>query len=114
MDYRLDDEHETLRKTVEEFARDVVAPQAAQLDEDQDVPVRRRRARWARWGCSGCRSPRSTAGWAATSSRCAWPSRSSPGSTRRVAITLEAGVSLGAMPIYRFGTEEQKQEWLPG
>jgi alkylation response protein AidB-like acyl-CoA dehydrogenase len=30
-----------------------------------------------------------------------------------VAITVEAGVSLGAMPIYRFGTEEQKQEWLP-
>ena len=30
-----------------------------------------------------------------------------------VAITLEAGVSLGAMPIYRFGTEEQKAEWLP-
>jgi alkylation response protein AidB-like acyl-CoA dehydrogenase len=30
-----------------------------------------------------------------------------------VAITLEAGVSLGAMPIYRFGTEEQKQQWLP-
>ena len=30
-----------------------------------------------------------------------------------VAITLEAGVSLGAMPIYRFGTEAQKQRWLP-
>jgi short/branched chain acyl-CoA dehydrogenase len=30
-----------------------------------------------------------------------------------VAITLEAGASLGAMPIYRFGTEEQKQKWLP-
>jgi alkylation response protein AidB-like acyl-CoA dehydrogenase len=30
-----------------------------------------------------------------------------------VAITLEAGVSLGAMPIFRFGTEEQKQQWLP-
>jgi alkylation response protein AidB-like acyl-CoA dehydrogenase len=30
-----------------------------------------------------------------------------------VAITLEAAVSLGAMPIYRFGTEEQKREWLP-
>jgi alkylation response protein AidB-like acyl-CoA dehydrogenase len=30
-----------------------------------------------------------------------------------MAITVEAGVSLGAMPIYRFGTEEQKQEWLP-
>jgi alkylation response protein AidB-like acyl-CoA dehydrogenase len=30
-----------------------------------------------------------------------------------VAITLEAGVGLGAMPIYRFGTEAQKQQWLP-
>jgi short/branched chain acyl-CoA dehydrogenase len=30
-----------------------------------------------------------------------------------VAITLEAGVSLGAMPIYRFGTAEQRQRWLP-
>lgn len=30
-----------------------------------------------------------------------------------VAITLEAGVSLGAMPVYRFGTEEQKRQWLP-
>ena len=30
-----------------------------------------------------------------------------------VAITLEAGVWLGAMPIYRFGNEAQKQEWLP-
>ena len=30
-----------------------------------------------------------------------------------VAITLEAGVSLGAMPVYRFGNDEQKQEWLP-
>jgi short/branched chain acyl-CoA dehydrogenase len=31
-----------------------------------------------------------------------------------VAITLEAGVGLGAMPIFRFGTEAQKQQWLPG
>ena len=30
-----------------------------------------------------------------------------------VAITLEAGVSLGAMPVYRFGNDAQKQEWLP-
>ena len=30
-----------------------------------------------------------------------------------IAITLEAGVSLGAMPVFRFGTEEQKQEYLP-
>ena len=65
--------------------------------------------RWARWACSACRSPRSTAAWAATTSRCASRWRSWPGSTPSVAITLEAGVSLGAMPIYRFGTDEQKQ-----
>jgi len=35
------------------------------------------------------------------------------GSTPRSPVTLEAGVSLGAMPIYRFGTEEQKRQWLP-
>lgn len=33
--------------------------------------------------------------------------------SQSVAITLEAGVSLGAMPVFRFGTESQKQEWLP-
>src|ERR1035437_10489451 len=30
-----------------------------------------------------------------------------------VAITLEAGVSLGAMPVYLFGTGKQRQRWLP-
>ena len=65
------------------------------------------------WACSGCRSPRSTAAWAATTSRCASRSRSSARVDQSVAITLEAGVSLGAMPVYRFGNEEQKQEWLP-
>ena len=77
------------------------------------VPVRGGRARWARWACSGCRSPRSTAAWAATTSRCAWRSRSSArvDSVRRDHAGGRRG--LGAMPIYRFGTDAQKQEWLP-
>ena len=73
----------------------------------------RRRPDGRAWGCSACRSPRSTAARAATTSRCASRSRRSAASTSRIAITLEAGVSLGAMPVFRFGTEEQKQELLP-
>ena len=65
------------------------------------------------WGCSACPSPRSTAAWAATTSRCASPWRSWPGSTPRWRSPWRPAVGLGAMPIFRFGTEEQKQEWLP-
>ena len=49
----------------------------------------------------------------ATSPRCAWPSRSSAGSTSRSASRSSAGVGLGINPILTFGTEEQKQRWLP-
>ena len=69
--------------------------------------------RWARWACSACRSPRSTAAWAATTSRWRWRSRSSARSTSPWRSRWRPAVGLGAMPIYRFGTEEQKQKWLP-
>ena len=49
-----------------------------------------------------------------TSPACAWPSRSSAASTSRSGITLEAAVGLGINPILTFGTDEQKQTWLPG
>ena len=65
-------------------------------------------ARWARWACSGCRSPRSTAAWAATTSPSASPWRSWPGSTPASPSPSRPAISLGAMPIYRFGTDEQK------
>ena len=83
LDHRLPDEHEELRRTVEEFAHDVVAPEDRRLLRAARVPVRDRRGRWAGWACSACRSPRSTAAWAATTSRCASRWRSWPGSTRR-------------------------------
>ena len=45
--------------------------------------------------------------------RSAWPSRNWAGSTRRWRSPWRPAVCLGAMPIYRFGTEEQKRQWLP-
>ena len=78
----LSEEHEELRRTVERFAHEVVAPVIG--DSTSGTSSRTTwSGRWATWACSGCRSPRSTAAWAATSSPCAWPSRSWPGSTRR-------------------------------
>ena len=69
--------------------------------------------RWARWACSACPSRRSTAARAGTTSTSASRSSSSARVDQSIAVTLEAGVGLGAMPVFRSGTEAQKQEWLP-
>ena len=82
VDHRLSPEHEELRKTVEQFARDTVAPVIGDYYERGEFPYDLV-ARWGAWACSACPSPRSTAAWAATTSRCAWPWRSWPGSTPR-------------------------------
>ena len=110
--FQLEPEHDELRKTVAAFARDVVAPVIGDYYERDEFPYDIV-ARWARWACSACRSPRSTAAWAATTSRSCLAMEELARVDSSVAITLEAAVSLGAMPIYRFGTEEQKREWLP-
>ena len=108
----LPDEYQQPSKTVRDFAREVVAPVSAQHDADTPS-VRGRRGDGGRWDCSGCRSRKSTAVWAETTSRSASRWRSWARVDQSVAITLEGGVSLGAMPVYRFGTEAQKQQWLP-
>ena len=71
VDIRLTDEQETLRKTVEQFARTVVAPRAAQMDETGEVPYDIAE-QMGQMGMFGLPSPRNTAGWAATTSRSAW------------------------------------------
>ena len=70
-------------------------------------------AAWATSGCSASRSPRSTAAAAATSRCSASRSRSWPGSTTRWRSPSRRGWGSGANPIHRFGTEAQKQTWLP-
>ena len=113
LDYRLDDETEALRKTVREFAQEVIAPQIGEFYERDEFPTADRAAD----GRAGPVRPALPGGvrrrGRRPTSTCASRSRSWPGSTARWRSPLEAGVSLGAMPIYRFGTEEQKQEWLP-
>ncbi len=112
MDYRLDDEHEALRKTVEEFARDVVAPQAERLDADEEFPYDIVR-QMGDMGLFGLPFPEEYGGMGGDYFALCLALEELARVDSSVAITLEAAVSLGAMPIFRFGTEEQKQTWLP-
>jgi hypothetical protein len=109
---RLSAEHEALRSTVADFARDVVAPVAAHHDETKTFPYDVV-AQMGRMGLFGLPFPEEYGGMGGDFFALCLAIEELARVDQSVAITLEAGVSLGAMPIYRFGTAEQKQEWLP-
>jgi len=111
-DFRLDDELEALRKTVEEFAHEVVAPVIGDLYEREEFPYDIVR-QMGEMGLFGLPFPEEYGGMGGDYFALCVALEELARVDSSVAITLEAGVSLGAMPIYRFGTEEQKQQWLP-
>ncbi|MDX6285631.1 MAG: short-chain 2-methylacyl-CoA dehydrogenase [Frankiales bacterium] len=112
IDFRLDDEQEALRKTVEEFAREVVAPSAARYDEAEEFPYDIVR-QMGEMGLFGLPFPEEYGGMGGDYFTLCLAIEELARADSSVAITLEAGVGLGAMPIFRYGTEEQRQEWLP-
>ena len=112
LDTRLTEEQEGLRKVVEEFAREVVAPVAAHHDETRTFPYAVV-AQMAEMGLFGLPFPESYGGQGADYFALCLAIEELGRVDQSVAITLEAGCSLGAMPVFRFGTEAQKQEWLP-
>ncbi|NJP41970.1 acyl-CoA dehydrogenase family protein [Actinacidiphila epipremni] len=112
MDHRLSDEYEELRSTVAEFAREVIAPTIGEYYEKQEFPYEIVRE-MGRMGLFGLPFPEEYGGMGGDYFALCLALEEIARVDSSVAITLEAGVSLGAMPVYRFGTEEQKQEWLP-
>jgi len=112
LDHRLTEEQQTLRKTVEDFARSVVAPAAPGHDEAKTFPYQVV-AGMAEMGLFGLPFPEQYGGMGGDYFTLCLAIEELARVDSSVAITLEAGVSLGAMPVYRFGTEAQKQEWLP-
>ena len=112
MDFRLDPEHEELRRTVEQFARDVVAPQAEQFDRDEEFPYDVVR-QMGQMGLFGLPFPEEYGGMGGDFFALCLAIEELARADSSVAITLEAAVGLGSMPLFRFGTEEQKREWLP-
>src|SRR5512135_2703712 len=112
LDFRLTEEQETLRKTVEQFARTVVAPKAHEYDESGAFPYDVVR-QMAGMGLFGLPFPEEYGGMGGDYFALCLAIEELARADSSVAITLEAGVSLGAMPVYRFGSPEQKREWLP-
>ncbi|MGY1783504.1 acyl-CoA dehydrogenase family protein [Geodermatophilus sp. SYSU D00698] len=112
LDYRLDDETEALRKTVREFALEVVAPQIGGFYERDEFPTAIVR-QMGDLGLFGLPFPEEYGGSGGTYFDLCVAIEELARVDSSVAITLEAGVSLGAMPLYRFGSEEQRKRWLP-
>jgi short/branched chain acyl-CoA dehydrogenase len=112
MDHKLPEELEQLRRTVEEFAHDVVAPKIGDYYERHEFPYEIVRE-MGRMGLFGLPFPEEYGGMGGDYFALGVALEELARVDSSVAITLEAGVSLGAMPIYRFGTEEQKRQWLP-
>lgn len=112
LDTQLTDEQEQLRMTVQEFAREVVAPVSARHDEEHSFPYEVV-AQMGDMGLFGLPFPESYGGMGGDFFTLCLALEELGRVDQSVAITLEAGCSLGAMPVFRFGTEAQKQEWLP-
>ncbi|MET7935036.1 acyl-CoA dehydrogenase family protein [Streptomyces sp. NPDC005322] len=113
IDHRLSTEHEELRRTVEAFAHDVVAPKIGEYWEHHEFPYEIIRE-MGRMGLFGLPFPEEYGGMGGDYFALCLALEELARVDSSVAITLEAGVSLGAMPIFLYGTEEQKRRWLPG
>ena len=111
-DFRLDADLEQLRSTVAEFAHDVIAPSIGELYEAGAFPYAIV-AQMGRMGLFGLPFPEEYGGMGGDYFALCVVLEELARVDSSVAITLEAAVSLGAMPLFRFGSEELKAHWLP-
>jgi short-chain 2-methylacyl-CoA dehydrogenase len=105
-------EHVALRDTVSAFAREVVAPQIAGLYEKGSFPLEIVQ-QMGRMGLFGLPFPEDVGGMGGDLTALGVAIEELARVDSSVAITLEAAVGLGAMPIYRFGSAELQDRWLP-
>ncbi len=112
MDYDLSDEHELLRRTVRDFAVERIAPVAEELDREHRFPYDIV-AELAELGLMGIPIPEEYGGAGGDTLSYAIAIEELTRIDSSVAITVAAHTSLGTMPIYLYGTDEQKCQWLP-
>jgi short-chain 2-methylacyl-CoA dehydrogenase len=112
MDFDLSPDHELIRRTVRDFAEGEVAPVAEELDRTKSFPYAIVR-QLGELGLMGIPFPEEYGGAGADSLAYALAVEELTRVDSSVAITLCAHTSLGTQPIYLFGTEAQKREWLP-
>jgi short/branched chain acyl-CoA dehydrogenase len=112
MDFDLSDEQRLLRDTVRDFARQEVAPVAEELDRTKAFPYELVE-KMAGLGLMGIPFPEEYGGGGADTLAYALAVEEMTRIDSSVAITMAAHISLGTMPIYMWGTDEQKDDWLP-
>lgn len=112
MDLDLTHEHELVRSTVREFAEQRVAPVAEELDREGRFPYELVEE-LAELGLMGMTIPEEYGGAGADTVSYAIAVEELTRIDSSVAITVAAHHSLGTLPIFYYGTEEQKREWLP-
>lgn len=111
MNYDLPEETEEFRKTVREFADEVVRPQAEESDRTAEFPLEVVK-QMGEMGLFGLPFPEEYGGMGGDFLTLCVAIEELARVDSSIAITLEAGVGLGATPIFLFGTEEQKRDWL--
>ena len=112
MDLDLDRDHELVRDTVRRFAEEKVAPVAEELDREKRFPYELV-TELAELGLMGMTIPEEYEGAGADTLAYAIAVEELARIDSSVAITVAAHHSLGTLPVYLFGSEEQKRTWLP-
>ncbi|MCB0877027.1 MAG: acyl-CoA dehydrogenase family protein [Solirubrobacterales bacterium] len=112
MNFDLSDEQRLLRDTVRDFARNEVAPRAAELDERKQFPYELV-TKLGELGLMGIPFPSEYGGGGADTLSYALAVEELARIDSSVAITLAAHTSLGTMPIYLWGDDAQHEQWLP-
>jgi alkylation response protein AidB-like acyl-CoA dehydrogenase len=112
MNFDLSSEHELIRKTVREFAEEEVGPVAEELDRTKSFPYEIV-GKLGKLGLMGIPFPQEYGGGGGDTLAYALAVEELTRIDSSVAITLCAHTSLGTQPIYLFGSEEQKLQWLP-
>jgi short/branched chain acyl-CoA dehydrogenase len=112
LNFDLDSEHELVRSTVREFAQERVAPFAEELDRESRFPTELVSG-MAELGLMGMTIPEEYGGAGTDTVAYAIAVEELTRVDSSVAITMAAHHSLGTLPIYYFGNEDQRRRWLP-
>ncbi len=112
MDFDLSEEHQLIRDTVRDFAEQEIAPVAEELDREARFPYEIV-AELGELGLMGVPFPEEYGGAGGDALAYALTIEELARVDSSVAITVAAHTSLGTNPIYLFGSDDQKQEWLP-
>jgi short-chain 2-methylacyl-CoA dehydrogenase len=112
MDFELSDEQRLLRDTVRDFARNEIAPVAEELDRTKAFPYELV-AKMGALGLMGIPFPQQYGGGGADTLSYVLAVEELTRIDSSVAITMAAHTSLGTMPIHLWGTNEQKDDWMP-